>query len=515
MLELKSKQTSEAFRYWVTDAYIYLMLFVFPLFTGFEGYANVTLSKYLFLSAATVLWLLLLTIGKIRFHDKMKVGAPVLIDSLILLYLICCGVSALASPDKGTSLLGAGRFDGLLTTVLCILIFSGVSKNARPKSSYIYAAAAAVSLNCIVAVLQILGYNPLWLFPGSFNFYDAGFEFSSTFLGTIGNADLFSAYLCLMLPLMSVYYIMASRRPLFFLPMLLLNAFCLFVCGVSGGVLALVVTLLIAAPLIITGGESLRRSLEIALLFTVAAFSALTIQTSENVSGVVVRFAFSGQATVCAVLAAVLFLLRLIFCKSVFSRKQLQVFFAVLSVLTVICGVTVVYFWHGTEGTVYELSQVLHGNWDDHFGSSRILIWRKTLKLVPEKLLLGGGPGTLALRLQIDFARYVAETGQTLATTVDNAHNDYLAILVNTGLFSLLAYLAAQLISLVKAAKKSRHSLFASCLICGLLCYWLQAFFGLGLFLVSPMMWLLWGLLIPALKQPENNDIPEIKPAED
>ena len=515
MQELKQKHNYKAFRYRVTDAYIYLMLFLFPLFTGFEGYANVTRSKFLFLAAATVLWLFLLTIGKTRYHNKKRVGKPFFIDVLVLLYFIFCCVSAMASRYKGATLLGAGRFDGMLTTVLCLLIFIEISKNAQPKRSYFYASAAAVSVNCFVAVFQILGYNPLRLFPGSLNFYDAGVKFSSTFLGTIGNADLFSAYICLMLPVMSVFYVMAPKRPLMLMPMILLSAYCLFACGVSGGLMALLITLLIAVPFIVTSGESLRRALEIVLLLAAAAFLALTVHASGNSSGVVVRFAFSKVAVACAFVAVVLLVLRFIFSKSEFSKNRLRVFFVSLSILTVFCGLAAIYFWRGTEGTLYELSQVLHGSMDDRFGSSRILIWRKTLDLVPERLLLGGGPGTLALRLHIDFTRYVAETGHTLSTMVDNAHNDYLAILVNTGLLSLLAYLAAQLISLISAAKKSGFNLFSSCLICGLLCYWVQAFFGLGLFLVSPLMWLFWGLLIPALNQTENKDMYEGKTAED
>ncbi|HBD86136.1 MAG TPA: hypothetical protein DC001_01765, partial [Clostridiales bacterium] len=69
-----------------------------------------------------------------------------------------------------------------------------------------------------------------------------------------------------------------------------------------------------------------------------------------------------------------------------------------------------IFFWPGTEGTMYELSQFLHGHIDDSFGSSRILIWRETLGVIAERPLLGGGPDTLTLRTDMDFSRYVAET---------------------------------------------------------------------------------------------------------
>ena len=51
----------------------------------------------------------------------------------------------------------------------------------------------------------------------------------------------------------------------------------------------------------------------------------------------------------------------------------------------------------------------------------------------------------------------------------------------------------------VKAVKTSKGSLLTACLACSLLCYWIHAFFGLGLFLVSPLMWLTWGLFASGL----------------
>ena len=43
---------------WLTDKYICLMLLVFPLWTGFGGYASITRSKYLFFLTVTLAWLL-------------------------------------------------------------------------------------------------------------------------------------------------------------------------------------------------------------------------------------------------------------------------------------------------------------------------------------------------------------------------------------------------------------------------------------------------------------------------
>ena len=497
---MKLKPNTESFSARITDIYIYIMLFLFPLFTGLHGYAEVTLSKYIFFVSITVLWLVVLFISAIK--DKIKLGVRKLTIAgiFLLLYLCFCGISAILSSFNSAVLLGEGRFDGLVTTFLSVSIFFGISLFARPKKAYIYAAALAVSLNCIFALLQLLGYNPLFLFPGDYNFYDAGVEFSSTFLGTIGNADLFSAYLCLMLPLVSVYYIIAEKRVLALLPSVLLCAFCLFKSGVSGGVLAIAATAIIASPFIISNGNRLRRALEITLVILICSFFVFAVNISEAAKVVTLNFFFSKISAALLILIAIAAFLRLVLQKCEFAKKTLRLFFAALSTALVVSGLLIAYSWKGFAGSVYELSQLMHGNIKDSFGSSRILIWRKTLELVPEHLLLGGGPGALALRLDIRFSRVVEETGKALSSSVDNAHNEYLGILVNTGLLSLTSYMAAQCVSLFKAIKAANKSEFCACLACALLCYWVQAFFGLGLFLVSPIMWLIWGLLISSFR---------------
>ena len=47
----------------ITDVYLITMLLIFPLFFGFSGYAEITLSKYIFFLAATGLWLVALLVA--------------------------------------------------------------------------------------------------------------------------------------------------------------------------------------------------------------------------------------------------------------------------------------------------------------------------------------------------------------------------------------------------------------------------------------------------------------------
>lgn len=483
----------KSFPNWITDKYIYTMLLIYPLFWGFWGYSHITASKFAFFVAATVIWLVLLTISLIK-NKLLKEERISLPQVFIMLFFLSCCVSAVFSKNFISTLIGEGRFDGLLTIFLYVAIFMGVSTFARAKKGYITALAVSMTLCCILAVVQLFGYNAIGMFPNDFNYYDGGFEFSGEFLGTIGNADLFSAYLCLCLPLFCSYYITAEKPPVKLLPVVLLGTFCAFACRVSAGKLALGLTLLIAAPLLITNSKRLRRALDVLAVVCLALLASNCFKVDYSYKFVDISLSFTRVSAALLIAAAAAIAVRILIKKLEIGKTPLRIFFTAFSLLVIISGLVLAYNWQGTEGTIYELSRVLHGDIDDSFGSSRILIWRNTLELVKDAPILGGGPGTLPLRLEVEFSRFVTESGKTLSAQVDNAHNVYLGTLANTGVISLLLYLGAMLSSLVYGIRKENSA--ALCLASALICYWIQDFFGLGLFLVAPIMFIIWGLLI-------------------
>ena len=154
-------------------------------------------------------------------------------------------------------------------------------------------------------------------------------------------------------------------------------------------------------------------------------------------------------------------------------------------------GLAALYFWPGKSGTLYEMSQVLHGHLADSFGSSRGQIWKASWKLFLEKPWLGGGPGTTSLRYDIQW--YSAVRDQTVSVT--NAHNIYLGYLVNIGILGLIPYLAAIACTLVTWFRRRRRGAVYPALGAGFVCYLIQDFFGLGLPLSAPLVWVIWGLL--------------------
>jgi O-antigen ligase len=442
---------------WLTDKFIWLMLGVFPLWCV-GGYANITQSKFLFFACATAVWAVFLIIAcLVRKRKRIHFGQGAYAVAGLLAVSI---LSWLLSSYRSECFLNAGRYDGLLSLILYAVIFLGVSAFGQWKAAYVWIFNGSLFLSAIISLSQLLGNNPLHLFPQGWNYFDGGIRFPSTFLGTIGNVDLYCIPLGMCVPLTLVWLLQngLKKRNILLAFFCCINLFIGLECGVSAfrlGLLAAGLFLCIYA----LRRKSFRKRfviLLVACLLTVAA--SRCIQFTKD--GPVISFQSAQEDTSPATT--------------------------------------------GNQSTIQELEEMLHGNWDDQFGSGRIGIWKTCLKACKYHLLLGTGPGTVEKRIQIHYSRYVPETGETLRTYVDNAHNEYLEYLMDEGLLGLLCYLA--LLFMTIAAYFRRKPVTAAGLFFGLLEYWVESFFGLGLCLVQPCVWLLWGLFWSEVKSKTANE---------
>lgn len=480
----------------ITNIYISIMLLLFPLFVGFSGYSRLTFSKYLFFVIATALWMAAIMLISIIRREKWGKLLPHHWAALLFMAIVC--ISALISPYRSESILGASRYDGLITQLLYACIFIGVSRFAKPEKFHFFAFGISVAICCLVAVFQLFNINIFSLFPGDYSHYDKGIRYSSAFLGTIGNTNVLSEFLCLAIPVFFALPVVSGKKmSLLALIPLSLSVFVMLRSEVSGGIVALGCCGLIGAPIVLTNMARVRRGLAMLAFCLIPVILAMAFMPEFADRQFSFSFAFGRLSLTLLVLAAALLAAAAIFrFRNVqASEETLRVIFAGISAAAVVFGLIFIYFTPTNEGTIYELSRVLHGEVDDSFGSSRILIWKECLEAWKDAPLLGSGPDTLALRIDIDFSRYVEETGKTLSTSVDNAHNSYLGYLVNTGLFGLLAY-TAMLAFAFAAWLKNIHRPYICTLGLALLCFCAQSFFALGLCLVTPVFWIITALTL-------------------
>ena len=254
--------------------------------------------------------------------------------------------------------------------------------------------------------------------------------------------------------------------------------------GTIGNVDLVAAFLSLAAPVLLLAIMRLRGKVKFLLLVPLAMVLAVT-----------------ALSRVAAAYVAVFGGLFLLIPMAMLKKKRQKLLAWILILVLVLAGFALVFYHDFGTGTLHEFHQLLHGGWDDDYGSGRLFIWRNVLPLVAEKPLFGGGPDTLGQRMTVDFERYDANTGTLYRAAIDTAHNEYLNILVNEGALALGAYLAALIAFFVLFIRENhRNDVLAIC-GSGVFCYCIQAFFGIRICITAPFFWLCWALALAALSK--------------
>jgi len=488
----------------LTSLYLFALMVLFPLWFSSGGYGSIEQAKYTFLMAATGALLLLsaavplemrLAGGKRGFFSGGSGGrSPARGCALGLLAAVI--LSAAFSGRPQIVWLGAGRYDGVLTRAVYVLIFLLAARYGGAGKLHFYALGAALAAMGLLITLQFFGRNPLGLYPAGLCFHDRYTAYGGEFLGTIGNSDLLSAFLCAAVPLLLGCAMLRERGGPFLLAAGCLGWWGLLLSEVTGGRAAIPAALLLSLPLAVRTRGRFARYLDscAALSLTAAVYSLITYAWENR--RLTVRLRFGGRTAVLLAAAAGLFLLALLVRRlkcPVPGEKSRRLLAALLVAALLLGAAAYLYFaGAGLSGTAGELSRVLHGDLENSFGSNRVAIWREVWRLIRERPILGGGPDTLGARSALVFSRAL-KSGAVVTASVDSAHNDFLGLWVNTGLLSLLAYLGVLGFTLVPAARANTDEAFLYFLPA--LAYLLQSLAGIDECVAAPVFWCILGLL--------------------
>lgn len=463
----------------ITTVYIVLLLTVFLLAFPRGGYADIGEFKYsLFLLicggyviAVAVLRILYAATGimPMRLCDIKKIP---LAAALMLVYLFFTIVSAVFSNYPGT-FRGHMRREGALTIgiyVLSCVFVAGYFKPRKWMALLLGAVCVPVSL---LGLVQLTGANPFGLYPDGGSFHGAGVYYSGEFLSTVGNSGLLAAFVSLAVGVMAMAVIKLDfkERWCLILP-LFLTALLIFRMGIDAAVMAVLVGMVVMIPVAVTSRKTLANTL---MVFAVvgAAFTPVAI-------------ALTGLAVAVTKI-------------SVFEKipaRWYRIGSAGFTILIIAAAFVYLWFYTGEPGgMIYEASQVLHGNWNDSFGTRRVFIWRNVFENInPATLWLGTGPDTLARWENIPNFVRLTET-RNFITVIDAAHNEPLQILATGGLLSLLPYLGAIIIAGVNWYRRPGNILSAIA-GAGVLFYVIQAQFGISQFITAPFFWTCFGVLL-------------------
>ena len=182
----------------VSRLYAASLLCVLYLFLPYGGYTRMMEGKFHCFLALSVGYLL----SELCVLPKSR-GTLAAEDACAVFFLLWSALSALFSPYGAAVLLGGPRRDGLATLALYVLGYLVLSRTLRPDRSLLALTAIASILGAILTELQLLGHNPLRLYPDALGYHDGDRAYAGFFAGPSGNADftafLFALALCVLM----------------------------------------------------------------------------------------------------------------------------------------------------------------------------------------------------------------------------------------------------------------------------------------------------------------------------
>ena len=147
---------------------------------------------------------------------------------------------------------------------------------------------------------------------------------------------------------------------------------------------------------------------------------------------------------------------------------------------------------------VSEVKQATTTGVTNKMGSSRIEIWKMTIKLISRNPIFGVGTDNLKYGLYEDKDILCNELHNFMERThsvVDKAHNEYLHIAATIGIPALLIYLMFLGIIVLRNLKVSLKDNARFILILSIIGYLVQAFFNISTIGIAPLFWIILGII--------------------
>ena len=497
MKEEQGRKTLEI----ITEGFIIAIIMIFPMCVDSTGFFRILECKYrcflvinaIYISSLIIAFLYYLLFQKTNLLRDIKFNK---IHWILISFLGVNVISTFISPffSKYNLFVGVGRAEGLISITLYSLSFLNITLFGKFKRRYIlYFSISSILIN-IISILQYIGFNP-------FNMYQDGIgTHNVSFIGTIGNVDFVSAVYCIVLTVsMSAYIFLEDNKKIekiIYLLATYMGFFIFEVLDVLSGTVAFALTLLIVSPFIITNSKRLARLLMIGAMIILGYFTNLTINPTfyYDIGRIRLELQVNIISTMLMILAVIFVLLAFLISKRKFdlskNKKVIKGLYLLIAI-SAIAFIIAIYFLNFSNGFLYEIHEILHGNLQDKFGTYRMFLWKRSIELVKDYPIIGTGPDTFAVRFMSKYAKEVASLGEL--TINDTAANSYLTILVNTGILGFITYITFLIFQLINVLKKTNQ--YSIIFLITFLCFIIQDFFNLWVVIVTPLFWVLMAVM--------------------
>ena len=497
-------------RHAVLNYYLVLMFTVFPLFAS-NAYFNIRHDKYyFFLALSGVVIIAEAVLIYFAYYGNKNDSSPEMTvsngglptkfsftDWAMLALLVVCVISTIFSKQSTDALFGSlnGRNNGLVLIVFYVGIYFVITR-CYYFMEYVFVALAAGS--AVVYLLSVLNFcyiDPL----GMYAQLDA--KTIEDFTSTIGNKNLMSSFICVMLPVvitMSVH----TKKTMFsiiYLVSAALGFMALMTADSDSGILGIGVFLVVMLIwysrrisrlkrylLCLTVMLASAKLLRFFTAFLMQFFGCKTKEIDEFQKLFVesdIGFVLIGVA---AVITGVLYIIDMKKPNLTLSKAVPIVLGSLFAAAVIAILSAVVYF------SVVDTETKLDGflsilRFDESWGTHRGFMWIKSFDIFGDasffQKLFGTGPDTF----HYAFSPYFTELMKYGDSSTNAAHNEYLNYLITIGAFGLIAYLSVVGGTIAGAIKKSFSNPLSIVCVSAVICYSVQAVVNIAQPITTPL----------------------------
>ncbi len=378
----------------ITEIYIIVMVMLFPLLVDSTGFFRILEAKYSYFLIINAIYIsaLFIIITYYWLFKKTNIFKDIKLHKIqwaVIVFLIVNIISTLISPffKKYNLFVGVGRAEGLISITLYCLSFLNITMFGEFKKRYsIYFSISSIMVS-LVAILQYIGFNP-------FNMYQNGIgTHNVSFIGTIGNIAFVSAFYCIYLTISMAEFVFIEEdkiyKKIIHLLSIYMGFFIFEVLDVLGGAVAFCGILVLTIPFVITNSKRLSRLLVVGAMILLGYLTNIIVNPVYyyDVGKLKLDFQINEIAIALFVIIAVFIGLAYILKNREFdvstNKKVIKLFYLTL-ILCVVIGLCAIYFINFTDGFLYEIHEILHGNLDDDFGTYRIFLLKRSISLVKD-----------------------------------------------------------------------------------------------------------------------------------
>ena len=484
---------------------VFLFLTLFPVIYD-NFYFNITLTKYkTFIFLATAIFFVAVSYNlssNIRKNHGLKIQPPLYYlkrltgsDWLFLFFLLTGIISCLHSEWPAASFTGSsGKYVGLLFLLLAGAMYYGITRYFSWSPLIKYTFPVILTFISLMSVMQFCGKDVLGFYA------DIADGTSQMYIATFGHIDVFSAFLCVYLPICMMSFLCENKLALIFLygTGSFMGFLGIFAANSDSSYLGLLVSIV---TLMILSFRDTGKIKKFSMLLSIFTASALLWQLLHQIFREDMR---TMSAITTEITSSLGILCLFLICFGLFalgeyySRRHTNPPAILPLVLTIIIilsflSVLAAIFWFSVKDTSTELGALENYlRFNNHWGSDRGYVWSWLIQIFVASSwitkLFGAGPDTTKLLL---YKYYETEMSDKLGVFYASAHNEYLNYLVTLGIIGTLLYLLLLIVSVINCIKKSSSDYFYGAIGLAIISYAAMAFVNISQPITMPFIFLL------------------------